>query len=51
VQSLASWGIVSFSCQHSVADDDPTLAAWSPAGVTFANGRTRPTYDVLLFPR
>ncbi|HKV98291.1 MAG TPA: tetratricopeptide repeat protein [Vicinamibacterales bacterium] len=51
VQSLASWGIVSLSCQHIVADDDPTLVAWSPAGVTFASGRTRPTYDVLLYPR
>ena len=51
VQSLAAWGIVGLSCQHIVPEDDPALAAWSPSGVTFANGHTRPTYDVLLYPR
>lgn len=51
VKPLTAWGIVSVSCLHIVADDDPTIAAWSPVGVTFADGKTRPTYDVLLFPR
>jgi hypothetical protein len=51
VRPATSWGIVSLKCSHVVFDDDPTIAAWSPAGVTFANGRTRPTYDVLLYPR
>ena len=51
VRPLGSWGIVALDCARIVPDDDPTLAAWSPRGVTFANGRTRPTYDVLLFSR
>ncbi len=51
VRPVTSWGIVALSCARILPDDDPTLAAWSPGGVTFANGRTRPTYDVLLFPR
>ena len=51
VRPVTSWGIVALSCARILPDDDPTVAAWSPGGVTFANGRTRPTYDVLLFPR
>jgi hypothetical protein len=51
VRPLSSWGIASLSCRHVVIDDDPELAAWSAAGVTFDDGRTRPTYDVLLYPR
>lgn len=51
VRPVTSWGIVALSYSRIVPDDDPTVAAWSPSGVTLANGRTRPTYDVLLFPR
>ena len=51
VRPVTSWGIVALSCARVLPDDDPTVAAWSPGGVTFADGRTRPTYDVLLFPR
>jgi tetratricopeptide (TPR) repeat protein len=51
VRPATSWGIVALSCAHVVSDDAPTLAAWSPTGVTFTDGRTRPTYDVLLYPR
>jgi len=51
VRSLASLGIVRLSCAYERPEDDPTMAAWSRAGVTFSNGVTRPTYDVILFPR
>ncbi len=51
VRAVESWGIVALDCRRVVLDDDPALAAWAPRGVTLADGRTRPTYDVLLFPR
>ena len=51
VRSVASLGIVRLSCAYERPDDDPAIAAWSPQGVSFANGVTRPTYDVVLFPR
>ena len=49
VRSLRSYGIVSLSCDFIRATDaDET--AFSPQGVTFANGTTRPTWDVVLQP-
>ncbi len=47
VQPLAAYGIVSLSC-GSIEGDGWRVAASSPAGVTFSNGRTRPTYNVIL---
>jgi tetratricopeptide (TPR) repeat protein len=47
VGSLAQHGIVSVSCA-SEAGDGRRFAAVSPQGVRFADGRTRPTYDVIL---
>ena len=52
VKPLAAWGIVGLSCAHeSGGDRDFDIAATSPAGVTFAGGHTRATYDVLLHER
>jgi len=48
VRSLAHWGIVALSCRHEVGTDGVVL---SPRGVTFRNGGTRPTYDVILRPQ
>jgi hypothetical protein len=48
VRSLADWGIVALSWSHVVEDESDVFVAASPAGVTFADGTTRPTYDVLL---
>ena len=47
VQSLAAHGIVALSCDY-VAGDGARFAAVSPRGVRFSDGRTRPTYDVIL---
>lgn len=47
VRPLSAHGIVAISCEH-VRGDGSILAAESRAGVTFADGRTRPTYDVIL---
>ena len=47
VEPLAAWGIVSLSCR-SLPEEESDYVAWSPDGVRFADGTTRPTYDVLL---
>jgi tetratricopeptide (TPR) repeat protein len=51
VRPLADWHIESLSCRFEWVEDDPNLAAWSPAGVTFDTGLTRPTFDLLLYPK
>jgi tetratricopeptide (TPR) repeat protein len=47
VRPLSSHHIVGLSCRH-VAADSPGFAAWSPRGVRLSDGRTRPSYDVML---
>jgi tetratricopeptide (TPR) repeat protein len=47
VRPLAAHGIVALSC-HSVAGDGTRFVALSPHGARLADGRTRPTYDVIL---
>jgi hypothetical protein len=47
VLPLARYGIEALSCRFLKGDGIYT-AAWSDAGVRFAGGRTRPTYDVIL---
>ncbi len=49
VRPLSSHGIVSVSCRHEQADG-VLVAAQSSAGVRLRDGRTRPTYDVILRP-
>lgn len=48
VQPLAHWGIVSVSCAYEADDESDIYIASSPNGVTFTDGSTRPTYDVIL---
>jgi hypothetical protein len=47
VLPLTRYGIEALSCRFLEGDGIYT-AAWSDAGVRFAVGRTRPTYDVIL---
>jgi tetratricopeptide (TPR) repeat protein len=47
VRSLVAHGIVSLSCRAQL-DGKPHCVAHAPAGVTFRDGSTRPTYDVVL---
>jgi tetratricopeptide (TPR) repeat protein len=47
VQPLSAYGIVALSYDH-VAGDGRRVVAYAPRGVRFSNGRTRPTYDVIL---
>jgi hypothetical protein len=51
VEPLAEWGIVSVNCRHEDTRKRADYMAFSPAGVTFKDGRTRPTYDVILYTR
>jgi len=48
VRPLAHWGIVALSCRSETGRDG---VVFSPRGVTFRDGATRPTYDVILHPR
>ena len=48
VRPLAHWGIVALSCRQETGRHGVVL---SPRGVTYRNGATRPTYDVILHPR
>lgn len=50
VRTLADWGIIAVSCQYVSELAAPNRIAWSPLGVTFRDGSTRPTYDVVLRP-
>jgi tetratricopeptide (TPR) repeat protein len=47
VAPLESHGIVAVSCRY-VNGDGAVFAAQSPQGVTLADGRTRPTFDLVL---
>jgi len=47
VRPLDRYGIVALSCR-STPGDNRLLAAKADAGVSFENGRVRPTYDVIL---
>jgi tetratricopeptide (TPR) repeat protein len=49
VRPLRAHGIAGVNCAF-VPGDGRTVAAFSPDGVRLANGRTRPTYDVILRP-
>jgi hypothetical protein len=44
---LPAWKIQSLSCEYEVPDD-ARIAAMSRRGVTFEDGRVRPTWDVIL---
>ena len=48
VKPVAAWGVASLSCTY---EHDPRHAdeiAFSPRGVTFVDGRVRPTFDLIL---
>ncbi len=50
VQPLSAYGIVALSCECQQDSTHPDRIWYSPRGVVFANGITRPTYDVVLHP-
>jgi tetratricopeptide (TPR) repeat protein len=48
VKPLDAWGIVGLSCRYE-KESRPEYAALSSSGVRFADGKTKPTYDVILY--
>ena len=48
VKPLADWAIVELSYAYSFDETHPDEIPFAPAGVTFRNGVTRPTFDLLL---
>ena len=48
VKPLADWAIVELSCAYSFDETHPDEIPFAPAGVTFKNGVTRPTFDLVL---
>jgi hypothetical protein len=50
VKPLSAFGIVAVSCKWQTLVDHPDKIAFSPTGVTFQDGKTRPTYDLVLKP-
>jgi hypothetical protein len=51
VRPVAEAGIVAVSSRHERDESHPDRIAFSRAGVTFRDGRTRPTFDLVLKPR
>ena len=51
VRPLARWRIVELSCGYRYDPLHPDEIAFSPAGVRFADGHTRPTFDLVLHQR
>ena len=50
VKPLSAFGIVAVSYKWQTLVDHPDKIAFSPTGVTFQDGKTRPTYDLVLKP-
>jgi hypothetical protein len=50
VRPLADWQIVALSCEYEIDSAHPDEIAYSRAGVTFRDGSSRPTFDVVLHP-
>jgi hypothetical protein len=51
VKPLSEYGIVAVSCRFERDVDHPDRIAFSPQGVTFRDGKSRPTFDIVLKPR
>jgi tetratricopeptide (TPR) repeat protein len=51
IKSLADYGIVSVSCRYETDPKHPDRIAWSPKGIVFRDGRSRPTFDLILRSR
>jgi hypothetical protein len=48
VKTLAELGIVAVSCRYEIDTTHPDAIAFCRVGVTFRDGTTRPTFDVVL---
>ena len=48
VKPLSAYGIVAVSYKWQTLNDHPDKVAFSPNGVVFQDGKTRPTFDLVL---
>ena len=48
VRPLSDWQVVALSCEYVIDAAHPDEIVYSPAGVTFRDGSSRPTFDVVL---
>ncbi len=48
VKPLAEYGVTAVGCKAEVLKGHPDGIKFSPTGVTFADGSTRPTFDLIL---
>jgi len=48
VKPLSAYGIVAISFKWQTLNDHPDKVAFSPDGVVFQDGKTRPTFDLVL---
>lgn len=48
VKPLKEWGIIGISCEYQQDVKHPDKIAYSPRGILFRDGSSRPTYDVIL---
>lgn len=51
VRPLADYGIIGLSCQCERDNEHPDRIWHSPKGVTYRDGTTRPTFDLVLRPK
>jgi tetratricopeptide (TPR) repeat protein len=51
VKPLSEYGIIAVSCRFERDPNHPERIVFSPKGVTFRDGRTRPTFDLILRQR
>jgi hypothetical protein len=51
VKPLSAYGIVALSYKWQTLNDQPDQIAFSPNGVVFQDGKTRPTFDLVLKPQ
>ena len=50
MKPLADWGIVAISYSYVRDLERADRIAYSPRGIFFADGSSRPTYDIILHP-
>jgi tetratricopeptide (TPR) repeat protein len=48
VRPVSDWHVVALSSEYEIDPAHPDEIAFSPAGVTFRDGSSRPTFDVVL---
>ena len=51
VKPVSAYGIVAISCRWQTLNENPDKVAFSPNGVVFQDGKTRPSFDLVLRPQ